>query len=78
VTVFLRFIVDRSSDRHFVMTDYYYYATAGGKRIWVRFDPVAPMNAFVADRRGDAVEEVLDHDADHPICYRPLRGLLWQ
>lgn len=38
------------SDRRSVVIDYYYYATAGGKKIWVRLDLVPSMNAFVADR----------------------------
>ena len=49
------------------MIDYYYYATAGGKRIWVRLYLHPLINGFVADRRGDTVEEIFDHDADHPI-----------
>ena len=51
------------------MIDYYYYATAGGRKIWVRLDSVPLVNAFISDIRGDAVEEVPDHDADHPIRY---------
>ena len=57
------------ADRRLAMIDYYYYATAGGKRIWVRLYLVALMNACVADHRGDIVEEVLDHHADHSIRY---------
>ena len=51
------------------MIDYYYYATAGGKKIWVRLDSVPPVNGFVANSRGNTVEEVLDHHADHSIRY---------
>jgi len=55
------------SDRRLVVIDYYYYATAGGKKIWVRLGLVPSMNCFVADAQGDIVEEVLDHHANHPI-----------
>ena len=51
------------------MTDYYYYATAGGKKIWVRLDFVPPTSDSVTDAQGETVEEVLDHDANYPIRY---------
>lgn len=68
----------RQADRRSVTPDYYYYATAGGKKIWVRLDPGHQRMFLSLTAEVITVEEVLDHDADHPIRHRSLCGLLWQ
>lgn len=37
------------SDRPLAMVDYYYFATAGGKRIWVRLDSILQVTVPIAN-----------------------------
>jgi hypothetical protein len=58
---------------------YYYYATAGGAKIWVsmsigRFPVETPAYFKVVSHA--VVEEVPHDHANHPIRHRPVRDLL--
>jgi len=63
-------------------TDYYYYATAGGAKIWVstlRHDTYtcADSHAYLHFSLSP-VEEVFNYHADRPVHRRPASGLLWE
>ncbi len=57
---------------------YYYYATAGGARIWVSALLRELFQLQTDCFASRVVEEVLDHHADRPVRSRSLCGLLWQ
>lgn len=54
-------------------SDYYYYATAGGAKIWVRGFMCASLFANLVK-----VEKIFDHHANRPVCDRYLCRLLWK
>ena len=62
-----------ASEANFI-TDYYYYATAGGAKLWVSGHsyPVATNVDLYA------VEEIPHDHANCTIRHRPCRCLLWK
>jgi len=57
----------------FINADYYYYATAGGAKIWVC--------SSILDHEHQSymrypVEEISDNDADHSVCHRHRSHIL--
>ena len=63
------------------ITDYYYYATAGGAKIWVSGLPnnypcLADTDNYPTTILSSLVEEVRDYYADRPVRRRPACCLL--
>jgi hypothetical protein len=63
------------------ITDYYYFATAGGAKIWVSSLPHnirvrADTDTYLTCIPSSSVEEVLDYYADRPVHSRPASCLL--
>ena len=54
--------------------DYYYYATAGGAKIWVR--TFSSLSSLIASDTLLIVEEIHYVNPNHPIRDRPLCNLL--
>ena len=58
-----------------ICPDYYYYATAGGAKIWACFFFLRKILQFLICI---VVEEVPDNNADFAVHHRPCTCILWQ